>query len=58
MTNSHQVPDYRPDPEKPLVAFSFAGEQRDLVRSIAEALEQRLGRGAVFFDEWYRLPLD
>jgi hypothetical protein len=25
-------------PEKFLVAFSFAGEQRDLVRSIAEAV--------------------
>jgi hypothetical protein len=43
----------RPVPEKFLVAFSFAGEQRDLVRRIAEAVEQRLGRGTVFFDEWY-----
>ncbi|MGH8474222.1 MAG: TIR domain-containing protein [Methylococcales bacterium] len=40
-------------PDKFLVAFSFAGEQRDLVRSVAEAVEQRLGRGKVFFDEWY-----
>lgn len=40
-------------PEKFLVAFSFAGEQRDLVRSIAEAVEARLGRSKVFFDEWY-----
>lgn len=40
-------------PEKFLVAFSFAGEQRELVRSIAEAVEQRLGRGTVFFDEWF-----
>ncbi len=40
-------------PEKFLVAFSFAGEQRDLVRRIAEAVEERLGRGMVFFDEWY-----
>ncbi len=43
----------RPVPEKFLVAFSFAGEQRDLIRSIAEAVEQRLGCGCVFFDEWY-----
>ena len=40
-------------PEKFLVAFSFAGEQRDLVRAIAEAVEARLGRSTVFFDEWY-----
>jgi hypothetical protein len=40
-------------PEKFLVAFSLAGEQRDLVRAIAEAVEARLGRGAVFLDEWF-----
>ena len=40
-------------PEKFLVAFSFAGEQRDLVRSIAEAIEAKLGRSNVFFDEWF-----
>lgn len=40
-------------PEKFLVAFSFAGEQRELVCSIANAVEARLGRGAVFFDEWF-----
>jgi hypothetical protein len=40
-------------PEKFLVALSFAGEQRELVRAIAEALESQLGRGAVFFDEWF-----
>ena len=43
----------RPIPEKFLVAFSFAGEQRDLVRSIAEAVEKTLGWGTVFFDEWF-----
>lgn len=43
----------RPLPDKFLVAFSFAGEQRDLVRSVAEAVEQRLGNGKVFLDEWY-----
>jgi hypothetical protein len=40
-------------PEKFQVAFSFAGEQRDLVRSIAKAVETRLGLSTVFFDEWY-----
>jgi hypothetical protein len=40
-------------PERFLVAFSFAGEQRDLVRQIAEAVEQRLGRGMVFYDDWF-----
>jgi len=40
-------------PDKFLVAFSFAGEQRDLVRSISEALEARLGKGTVFLDEWF-----
>lgn len=40
-------------PKKFLVAFSFAGEQRDLVRSIAEAVEQETGKNSVFFDEWF-----
>ena len=35
------------------MAFSFAGEQRDLVRSIAESVERRLGISNVFFDEWF-----
>src|SRR5262249_21366959 len=34
-------------------AFSFAGEQRELVHSIAEAVEERLGRGSVFYDDWF-----
>jgi hypothetical protein len=40
-------------PEKFHVAFSFAGEQRDLVRAVAEAVEKELGRSKVFFDEWF-----
>jgi hypothetical protein len=40
-------------PERFLVAFSFAGEQRGLVRAIAEAVEQCLGRGMVFYDSWF-----
>lgn len=40
-------------PESFLVAFSFAGEQRTLVRSIAEAVESRLGPGSVFYDDWF-----
>jgi hypothetical protein len=43
----------RPVPDKFLVAFSFAGEQRDLVRSIAEAVENELGLGTVFYDDWF-----
>jgi hypothetical protein len=53
--NSYNAPAMPPReiPEKFLVAFSFAGEQRDLVRSIAVAVEERLGRSKVFLDEWY-----
>jgi hypothetical protein len=40
-------------PKKFLVAFSFAGEQRDFVRVIAEAVEKELGSGTVFLDEWF-----
>jgi hypothetical protein len=40
-------------PDKFLVAFSLAGEQRNLVRSIAEAVEKELGTATVFFDEWF-----
>jgi hypothetical protein len=43
----------RPLPETFLVSFSFAGEQRQLVCSIAEAVEQLLGRGTVFYDDWF-----
>jgi hypothetical protein len=43
----------RPLPARFDVAFSFAGEQRELVRSIAEAVERILGTGTVFFDEWF-----
>ena len=40
-------------PEKFLVAFSLAGEQREYVRAVAEAVEVHLGRGTVFLDEWF-----
>jgi hypothetical protein len=40
-------------PEKFLVAFSFAGEERELVCAIAEEVERRLGPSSVFFDQWY-----
>jgi hypothetical protein len=40
-------------PARFLVAFSLAGEQRELVRAIAEAVENQLGRGSVFLDEWF-----
>lgn len=35
------------------MAFSFSGAQRDLIRAIATAVERKLGRSAVFFDEWF-----
>jgi hypothetical protein len=44
-------------PERFLVAFSFAGEERRLVRDIAAAVEARLGRGTVFLDEWFEYYL-
>ena len=40
-------------PEKFLVSFSFAGEQRDLVSAVAEAVEKRLGPITVFYDDWF-----
>jgi hypothetical protein len=40
-------------PDRFLVAFSFAGEQRDLVYSVAKSVEDTLGEGTVFFDEWF-----
>ena len=40
-------------PVKFQVAFSFAGEERELVRAIAEAVENILGRSTVFLDEWF-----
>jgi hypothetical protein len=43
----------RPLPDQFLVAFSLAGEQRTLVRAIAQAVESRLGSGSVFLDEWF-----
>ena len=43
----------RPVPETLLVAFSLAGEQRDIVRPIAEAVESALGWGTVFYDDWF-----
>ena len=40
------------------VAISFAGDdKRDLVRTIAKILEDELGSGRVFFDEWFEAEL-
>lgn len=44
-------------PDKFLVAFSLAGEQRELVQAIAKAVENQLGRGTVFLDEWFEYYL-
>jgi hypothetical protein len=40
-------------PDRFLVAFSFAGEERALIESLAIALEAQLGHGTVFYDAWY-----
>ena len=40
-------------PETFQVAFSFAGEDRDLVRGMAEAVEKELGSPNVLFDECF-----
>ena len=40
-------------PQRFLVAFSLAGEQRKLVRAVAEEVERRLGDSTVFYDEWF-----
>ncbi len=40
----------RPLPDRFKVAFSFAGEQRELVHAVAGAVEARLGVGSVFYD--------
>jgi hypothetical protein len=40
-------------PQRFLVAFSLAGEQRELVRAIAESVEKMIGSNNVFLDEWF-----
>lgn len=44
-------------PDKFQVAFSLAGEQRELVRTVAEAVEDEVGRPYVFLDEWFEYYL-
>lgn len=41
-------------PDRFLVAFSFSGAERGLIEPLATALEQRLGEGTVFYDDWYQ----
>jgi hypothetical protein len=40
-------------PDRFAVAFSLAGEQRELVRAIATEVRDRLGGTGVFLDEWF-----
>jgi hypothetical protein len=40
-------------PARFAVAFSLAGEQRQLVLPIAQEVEAILGRSTVFYDDWY-----
>ena len=40
------------------IAISFAGDnKRAFVRAVAECLQNKLGKGKVFFDEWYEEEL-
>ena len=43
---------YTPPP-KFLVAFSLAGEQRDIIHPVARAVEEKLRAPNVFYDEWF-----
>ncbi|AVP99585.1 hypothetical protein C7S18_21475 [Ahniella affigens] len=54
MTRPGQIwpPEHRPELGCYAVAFSFAGEDVEVVRPLAEALEQALLPGEVFFDEF------
>ncbi len=40
-------------PSRFAVAFSLAGEQRQLVLQVAQEVEAVLGRTTVFYDDWY-----
>jgi hypothetical protein len=40
-------------PARFAVAFSLAGEQRQLVLAVAQEVEAILGRSTVFYDDWY-----
>jgi hypothetical protein len=40
-------------PERFLVAFSYAGEERDLVGKVARGVADRIGDVHVFFAEWW-----
>lgn len=40
------------------IAISFAGDnKRDLVRKVAVLLQEKVGKGKVFFDEWFESEL-
>jgi hypothetical protein len=43
----------REPPPQFAVAFSLAGEQRQLVLAVAQEVEAILGRSTVFYDDWY-----
>ncbi len=40
------------------IALSFAGEQREFVRAVAETLATKFGRKRVFYDEWHEAELN
>jgi hypothetical protein len=53
MSMYHVIVAVREVPARFAVAFSLAGEQRQLVLPVAKEVEDILGRSTVFYDTWY-----
>jgi hypothetical protein len=49
----HRKMTTRTFPDRFLIAITFSGNERNIVEPLANALEQRLGPGTVFYDSWY-----
>src|SRR5262249_21485369 len=53
LAGSMRIVSAREVPSRFAVAFSLAGEQRQLVLPVAQEVEAILGRSTVFYDDWY-----
>jgi hypothetical protein len=53
LAGSMRIVSAREVPGRFAVAFSLAGEQRQLVLPVAQEVEAILGRSTVFYDDWY-----
>src|SRR5262249_49612017 len=53
LAGSMRIMSAREVPGRFAVAFSLAGEQRQLVLPVAQEVEAILGRSTVFYDDWY-----